>query len=89
MKLVNSDIASLGSGCQKNTSNGQISSRKKGQPPLYSDTFFTVPTNLWCSKLTKQVYMALSYQVDETVPLFHYSTRLCVPENKTNGQILL
>jgi hypothetical protein len=32
--------------------------------------------------------MALSYQVDETVPLFHYSTRLCVPENKPNGQIL-
>jgi hypothetical protein len=32
--------------------------------------------------------MALSYQVDETVPLFNYPTRLCVPENKANGQIL-
>jgi hypothetical protein len=83
------DTTSVGSGCQKNTYNGQISSQEKGQPPLYSDTFFTVPTIPWSSNLTKQVYMTLSYHVDEIISLFCYSTRLCVLENNTNGQILL
>jgi len=32
--------------------------------------------------------MVLCYQVDETVPLLNYPTRLCVPKNKANGQIL-
>jgi hypothetical protein len=56
--------------------------------PLTSPACSPPATTPWCSSLTKQVHVALYYQVDGIVPLFHYSTRLCVPENEPNGQIL-
>ena len=60
----------------------------KGPAPLTSLACSPPDTTPWCSSPTKQVHVALINQRDETSPLFHYSTRLCVPENKTNGQIL-
>ena len=69
-------------GARRNTFNRQISSQEKCQPPLYSDTFFTVPTIPWCSYLTKQVYMALSYQVEKIV--FFFATPLASVFQKSN-----
>ena len=60
----------------------------KGSAPLTSPACSPPDTTPWCSSPNKQVHVALINQNDEISPLFYYSTRLSVPENKPNGQII-